>query len=92
MASGKVRKIRFYLLDWLASMTCSKRQEIVSGPTPPISGVMAVRSLRFLISGSRSPFMMPFSLAVPASTRVAPGFIRLFLIKPGTPVADIIIS
>ena len=55
-------------------MRCSKRQEIVSGPTPPIVGVMAVRSFLSLILGSRSPFRTPFSEAVPASTKMLPGF------------------
>lgn len=64
----------------------------VKGPTPPILGVMAVRSLRFLTSSATSPFKIPFSEAVPASTKQAPGFTWTSEISPGTPVAVIIIS
>ena len=76
----------------LAWMTWSKRQEMVSGPTPPVVGVMAARSVRLRISGAVSPFKTPSSLAVPASTRTAPGLIIESEIKPGTPVAVMIIS
>lgn len=62
------------------------------GPTPPVIGVMAVRSVLCLTSGARSPFKTPFSLAVPASTTTAPGLIMESEIKPGTPVAVMIIS
>ena len=40
----------------------------------------------------RSPFRTPSSLAVPASTTAAPGLIKALEIKPGTPVAVMIIS
>ena len=36
--------------------------------------------------------MIPFSLAVPASTRTVPGLIMELEINPGTPVAVMIIS
>ena len=36
--------------------------------------------------------MRPFSLAVPASTRTVPGLIKESEIKPGEPVALMIIS
>ena len=62
------------------------------GPTPPIFGVMAVRSVRARTASSTSPFRTPFSLAVPASTIVVPGATIELEIKPGTPVAVIIIS
>ena len=65
---------------------------MVSGPTPPVIGVMAVRSVRFLISSEISPFKMPSSLAVPASTMMAPGFTITLEISPGVPVAVMIIS
>ncbi len=70
-------------------MTWSKRQEMVRGPTPPVVGVMAVRSWRVRTESDTSPFKMPFSLAVPASTRQAPGLIMSSEINPGTPVAVI---
>ena len=73
-------------------MTWSKRQVTVRGPTPPVVGVMAVRSVRLRIFAEMSPFKMPFSLAVPASTTTAPGLIIESEIKPGTPVAVMIIS
>lgn len=73
-------------------MTWSKRQVTVSGPTPPILGVMAVRSARALTSSEMSPLMTPFSLAVPASIIVVPGLIMSALIKSGIPVAVIITS
>ena len=76
-------------MDWI---TWSKRQVTVRGPTPPVLGVMAVRSLRSRTSFARSPFRTPSSDAVPASTIQAPGLIKEFLIKPGLPVAVIIIS
>ena len=44
------------------------------GPTPPVVGVMALRLVRLWISGARSPFKTPSSLAVPASTMTAFGF------------------
>lgn len=62
------------------------------GPTPPTTGVMAVRSFLVYNSGAKSPFITPSSLAVPASIRVAPGEIKSLDINPGTPVADMIIS
>lgn len=62
------------------------------GPIPPIVGVMAARSVRFLTSSARSPFKMPFSLAVPASRITAPGFSIELTTSPGTPVAVMIIS
>lgn len=65
---------------------------IVSGPTPPVSGVMAVRSWRLLTSGDTSPFKTPSSDAVPASTIIAPGFTYSSRINPGLPVAVMIIS
>ena len=73
-------------------MTWSKRQVTVRGPTPPFKGVMAARSVRFLRLSEASPLMTPFSEAVPASTRTAPGLIIELEINPGTPVADMIIS
>ena len=73
-------------------MTWSKRQVIVRGPTPPVIGVMAVRSVRVWTSSATSPFRMPFSEAVPASTTVAPGFTWAFVISPGTPVAVMMTS
>ena len=45
----------------------------MSGPTPPFSGVMAVRSVRARTSSETSPLMTPSSEAVPASTITAPG-------------------
>ena len=65
---------------------------MVMGPTPPLMGVMAVRSWRSRTSFATSPFKMPSSLAVPASTITAPGLIISSEIRPGTPVAVIIIS
>lgn len=62
------------------------------GPTPPIFGVMAVRSVRARTSSATSPFKTPFSDAVPASTITAPGLTILFVIIPGLPVAVIIMS
>lgn len=73
-------------------MTWSKRQATVRGPTPPIMGVRAARSVRSRREGARSPLMTPFSEAVPASTRTAPGFIISLVMRPGTPVAVIMIS
>lgn len=73
-------------------MTWSKRQVTVRGPTPPFSGVMAFRSVRVRTSSEASPFKTPPSEAVPASTRVAPGFNIELEINPGTPVAVMIIS
>ncbi len=65
---------------------------MVRGPTPPILGVMAVRSERSRTASATSPFKTPSSLAVPASTITAPGLIKSSEIRPGTPVALIIIS
>lgn len=62
------------------------------GPTPPVMGVMAVRSVRSRTVSARSPFKTPFSLAVPASIRTAPGFTIELVINPGWPVAVMIIS
>lgn len=62
------------------------------GPTPPVIGVIALRSLRSRISLARSPFKTPSSEAVPASTIQAPGLTKESLIKPGTPVAVIMMS
>ena len=62
------------------------------GPTPPVVGVMAVRSWRFLTSSARSPFKTPSSEAVPASTIQAPGLMKELVISPGAPVAVMIIS
>lgn len=62
------------------------------GPTPPIVGVMAVRSVRVRTSSATSPFRTPFSLAVPASIMVAPSLTMLFVIKSGTPVAVMMTS
>lgn len=73
-------------------MTWSKRQVTVRGPTPPVVGVMAARSVRSRTLLSRSPFRTPFSLAVPASTITAPGLIISLVIKPGAPVAVIMMS
>ena len=70
-------------------MTWSKRAEMVSGPTPPTTGVMAVRSWRARTESATSPTRWPSSLAVPASTMVAPGLIISLEISPGTPVAVI---
>ena len=62
------------------------------GPTPPVAGVMAARSLRLRTAGARSPFKTPSSLAVPASTTQAPGLSIPSETRPGTPVAVMIIS
>ena len=62
------------------------------GPTPPTMGVMAVRSVRARTSSETSPFRTPFSLAVPASMMMAPGLTEESEIRPGTPVALMIIS
>lgn len=64
----------------------------MSGPTPPSFGVMAARSVRARTSSATSPFRIPFSEAVPASTTTAPGRTIELEISPGTPVAVIIIS
>ena len=64
----------------------------MSGPTPPVVGVMAVRSVRLRTSVETSPFKTPSSLAVPASMTTAPGFTMESEIRPGMPVAVIIIS
>ena len=55
-------------------------------------GVMAVRSVRVRTSSATSPFRIPFSLAVPASTITAPGPTIESEINPGTPVAVMIVS
>ena len=73
-------------------MTWSKRQVMVSGPTPPVLGVIAARSVLWRASSVRSPFKTPFSEAVPASTTTAPGFSIELVINPGWPVAVMIIS
>ena len=65
---------------------------MVKGPTPPILGVMAARSERSRTTSATSPFKTPSSLAVPASTRTAPGLTKSSEIRPGTPVALMIIS
>ena len=65
---------------------------MVRGPTPPMVGVMAVRSVRSRTSGETSPFKTPSSLAVPASMMTAPGFIIESEIRPGMPVAVMTIS
>ena len=65
---------------------------MVRGPTPPMVGVMAVRSVLSRISSETSPFKTPSSEAVPASTMVAPDLIKELEIRPGTPVAVMIIS
>ena len=62
------------------------------GPTPPITGVMAERSVRSLTPFATSPFKTPFSEAVPASTTTVPGPTMEFLMRSGTPVAVIIMS
>lgn len=62
------------------------------GPTPPVVGVMAERSVRVRTLSVTSPFKIPFSLAVPASTTTAPGLIIELVINPGWPVAVMIIS
>lgn len=62
------------------------------GPTPPVIGVIAERSVRLRTSSAKSPFRTPFSEAVPASTRVAPGLTIELVINPGVPVAVMIIS
>ena len=62
------------------------------GPTPPVTGVMAARSVRSRTASATSPFKTPSSLAVPASIRVAPGFTIELVINPGCPVAVMIIS
>ena len=64
----------------------------MSGPTPPFSGVRAVRSWRARTSGARSPLSTPSSLAVPASTIVVPGLTKSLVMRPGWPVAVMIIS
>ena len=65
---------------------------MVRGPTPPFTGVMADRSWRLRTESATSPLRIPSSLAVPASTIQAPGLIIESEIRPGTPVAVIIIS
>lgn len=62
------------------------------GPTPPVMGVMAERSVLWRTSSARSPFRTPSSEAVPASMMVAPGFTIELVINPGCPVAVMIIS
>lgn len=57
------------------------------GPTPPVVGVMAARSVRVRTSSATSPFKTPSSLAVPASITDAPGLTMLLVMRPGTPVA-----
>ncbi len=64
----------------------------MSGPTPPVIGVIAVRSVLSRTSSATSPFKTPSSLAVPASIRTAPGFTIELVISPGCPVAVMIIS
>ena len=53
---------------------------------------MAVRSVRERTSSATSPFRTPSSEAVPASTTTAPGLTIESEIRPGTPVAVMIIS
>lgn len=65
---------------------------MVSGPTPPFSGVMAARSVRARTLAARSPFKTPPSEAVPASMTVAPGLTISLVIRPGTPVAVMMTS
>lgn len=60
---------------------------MVMGPTPPIVGVMAERSVRERASLLRSPFRTPSSEAVPASTTTQPGAIISEVMRPGIPVA-----
>ena len=55
-------------------------------------GVMAARSVLLRTSVETSPFKTPSSLAVPASTTTAPGLTIVSEIKPGMPVAVMIIS
>ena len=62
------------------------------GPTPPVMGVIAARSVRERTLPLTSPFRTPLSLAVPASIRTAPGLTITSEIRPGTPVALMIIS
>ena len=81
-----------YLRSEVAVIIWSKRQVTVRGPTPPVMGVMAVRSVRFLTSSETSPFKTPSSLAVPASTIQVLGEIIELVIRFGTPVAVIIMS
>ena len=65
---------------------------MVRGPTPPFDGVIARRSVRSRTSSKRSPFNTPSSEAVPASMTQAPGLIMALEIRPGMPVAVMIIS
>ena len=62
------------------------------GPTPPSSGVIALRSVRAWTSGERSPLRTPLSEAVPASMITTPGRTIESTISPGMPVAEMIIS
>ena len=62
------------------------------GPTPPVMGVMAARSVWWRTLSATSPFKTPSSLAVPASTITVPGLIISLEINPGMPVAVMIIS
>lgn len=64
----------------------------MSGPTPPVGGVIAARSVLLRTLSERSPFRTPSSLAVPASTTTAPGLTIESEIRPGMPVAVMIIS
>ena len=79
-------------INWLLSaydipLSNLKSAVTVSGPTPPTFGVMAERSARSRTSSATSPTSTPPSLAVPASTIMAPDFTRSFVIKCGEPVA-----
>lgn len=65
---------------------------MVMGPTPPVTGVMAAMSVRVRTLSAMSPFKIPSSLVVPASTTTAPGLIISEVISPGTPVAEIMMS
>ncbi len=62
------------------------------GPTPPFTGVIAVRSVRSRTSGATSPFSWPSSEAVPASIMVVPGLTMSLVMRPGMPVAVMMIS
>lgn len=55
-------------------------------------GVIALRSERDRTSSETSPFSMPFSLAVPASTMVEYGEIKSEVMRFGTPVAVMMIG
>src|SRR3989344_8904820 len=91
----KVRKIlrrKYYDEIHAESVTrLSNRQAMVSGPTPPGTGVTAFAFFATLLK-STSPAVFPCSTEVPRSTTMAPFFIMEPLISPGIPVPEITMS